>query len=382
MAGSVASGVVLYLVGLYPLYQTGVADPAPGWLRLIIFAAICVAELFRRRAPAPALFIGLALVTIDSFFGPSMAVLIVFADLLYSATLYGRPRLRQRIMPMVVIATFGALVIPLVFKKDWQVAFLACIAALPLVVIPVWWGMTVRQHRDLVEAERTNAAQLAKIAELDRAAAIAAERARMARDLHDVIAGRVSAIAIQSEAVLSVAFDDSRTVQRVMAAVRENSVRALEEMRTMIELLRADGTVSGEVTAPARLADVGDLIESARASGLEVEVDADVDAAVPLPAAVDLAAYRIIQESLTNVVKHASQSRARVGIRLHRGSLVVEVGNEISDPSRVVAEVGSNRTGLWNMRERAAVVGGTLVAGPSGSSWLVRAVLPVDGTES
>jgi signal transduction histidine kinase len=382
VATSVASGALLYIVHLYPLYQSGRSDPAPSWLRLALFASICAVELFRRRAPAAALAAGAVLVVMDCFFGPSMAMLMVFADLLYAAALYGGSRLRQRLVPMVAVATLFALGVALIVEPDRRVAFFACMAALPFVVVPIWWGTNVRQHRDIAAAERTNAAQLAKISELDRSAAIAAERARMARDLHDVIAGRVSAIAIQSEAVLSVSFDDEKTVHRVMTAVRENSVRALEEMRAMIELLRADGTAATEVKAPARLADLASLIESARASGMQVELRSEIDTSFSLPAAVDLTAYRIAQEALTNVVKHAPRTSACVGIRYVEGSLVVEVSNEFSGMEAEITQAGSSRTGLLNMRERAAVVGGSLIAGPYGSGWLVRAVLPVGGAES
>ena len=198
VATSVAAGGLLWVVQLYPLYQSGTSDPAPGWLRISLFAVICAVELFRRRAPAGALAAGAVLVAIDCYFGPNMAMLIVFADLLYAAALYGGPWLRRWLVPMVSAGTMLALGIALIDEPNRRLAFFASMAVLPFIVIPIWWGTSVRQHRDIAAAERTNAEQLAKIGELDRAAAIAAERARMARDLHDVIAGRVSAIAIQS----------------------------------------------------------------------------------------------------------------------------------------------------------------------------------------
>jgi len=379
VAASVASGILLYLVGLYPLYQTGTADAAPGWLRLTLFAAICVAELFRRTAPTMALVAGVALVAVDAFYGPSMPVLIVLADLLYAATLYGPRRLRQEMIPMAALGTVGAVIAALVFAPDWRAPILACLAAMPFIVIPVWWGTNVRQHQEIVAAERTSAAQLAKIAELDRSAAIAAERARMARDLHDIIAGHLSAIAIQSAAVLAMTTEDPQTARRVLTAVRENSVSALDEMRAMIDLLRADGSGNGETMAPALLADLSKLIESARASGMDIEAHSEIDDTAPLPAAVDLTAYRIAQEALTNVMKHAPQTKARVEVRHVDGMLTVEVVNELSgEPERI----GNTGTGLLNMRERAAVVGGSFSAGPSASGWLVRAVLPTAGAQT
>jgi signal transduction histidine kinase len=198
----------------------------------------------------------------------------------------------------------------------------------------------------------------------------------MARELHDVIAGHLSAIAIQSEAALSMSSDPTMA-HAVLKSVRENSVNALEEMRTMIGLLRADleaGDAEREITAPTRLAELFRLVESARASGMRVTVNSTVDAAVALPAAVDLTAYRIAQEALTNTVKHAPGGRVLVDIRHRDGMLTVEVGNELRPHA---PRTGATGHGLLNMRERASAVGGTLSAGPSGSAWVVRAELPL-----
>lgn len=372
-ASSVVIGLLLYLVGWYPIFTTGITPP--GWMRLALFAGICVLELFRRRAPIPALLLGIVLLVIDSFFGVSMAILIVFADLLYAATLYGPRRISQGMIPITTITTIITAGGTLIFAPDLRAMIATGLAALPFLVVPVWWATNIRQHKEIANAERKNALQLAKISELDRRAAIAAERARMARDLHDVIAGHLSAIAIQSEAALSINNADPETAHSVLTAVRENSVRALEEMRAMIELLR-DGNARDETTAPAGLGELSTLVESAKASGMEVEVHSKIDHMEILPASVNLTAYRITQEALTNVMKHAPQSRARVEIQQVEGSLTVEVVNELPEAPARSRGTGTG-AGLLNMRERAAAVGGSLAVGPSDAQWLVRAVLPV-----
>jgi signal transduction histidine kinase len=372
VASSVAAGILMYSIGMSPLYVTGVADLAPGWLRPTLFTAICLVELLRRRAPAFALAVGCALVAVDCFFGVSVPMLTVFADLLYAATLYGSRRLSKDMIPMAAMGAVGAVVAALIFAPGWRETVLACLVVLPFVMIPVWWAAKIRQHREIADAERTNAAQVVRIGALDRTAAVAAERARMARDLHDVIAGDLSAIAIQSEAALS-ARGDLETAWTVLAAVRESSVRALTEMRAMIGLLRADGEAQDEAAAPARLADLGKLIASARVSGMEIEVRIELDESVPVPAAVDLTAYRIAQEALTNAMKHAPRSTAKVEIRHVDGTLTVEVANALTVQPWTTGDTG---TGLLNMRERAVAVGGSFFAGPSETGWLVRAVLP------
>lgn len=371
VASSVAAGILMYMIGMSPLYETAVAEVAPGWLRPALFTAICLVELLRRRAPMFALVAGSVLVAVDCVFGVSVPMLTVFADLLYAATLYGSRRLSQEMIPMATLGAVGAIVATLILAPSWREIVVAGLAVLPFVLIPVWWAAKIRQHREIADAERTNVAQLTKISELDRTAAVAAERARMARDLHDVIAGDLSAIAIQSEAAL--AKNDVETAWAVLGAVRESSVRALAEMRSMIGLLRADGEARDETTAPARLADLARLIVSARMSGMDIEVHSEVDESVSLPAAVDLTAYRITQEALTNAMKHAPLSKARVEIRYVDGALTVEVANALTREPWTTSDTG---TGLLNMRERAAAVGGSFSAGPSEAGWLVRAILP------
>ncbi|WP_049557524.1 sensor histidine kinase [Nonomuraea sp. SBT364] len=373
---SVGIGVLLLVVGWSPLFETGLTPPP--WLHPVLFGCICVVELFRRRAPVAALIIGFALLAADSVFGASMAVLIVFADLLYAATLYGPRRLSRDMVPITSAITIASAGVMMVLTPDVRTALVTGLAVLPFLVIPMWWATNLRQHKEIAGAERRSASQLTRISELGQRAAVAAERARMARDLHDVIAGHLSAIALQSEAVLSIGDASPEASRSVLTSVRENSVRALEEMRAMIELLRADGSGRGETLAPAGLSELSVLVDSARAAGMDIEVHSDIDESVTLPAAANLTAYRIAQEALTNAMKHAPQTRARVEIRLVDGSLTVEVVNDLPAASASGDGTGTGTgTGLLNMRERAAAVGGSFAAGPSETGWLVRAVLPI-----
>jgi signal transduction histidine kinase len=163
---------------------------------------------------------------------------------------------------------------------------------------------------------------------------------------------------------------DPKLARTVLRSVRENSVSALEEMRAMIGLLKTDGGAA-ETTAPARLTELLKLVESARASGLDVAVGSTVD--VVLPAAVDLTAYRIAQEALTNAAKHAPGGRVDVDVCFVDQVLQVEIRNDVFHADTEPAD----GAGLLNMRERADAVGGTLTAGPADGGWLVRADLPV-----
>jgi signal transduction histidine kinase len=364
-------GFLVYAAGIHRLLAG--FDHAPLWVRLLELTALSGLELLRRWVPG-ALLLATAVLAVDIALSPSLPVMIVFTDFLYAATLYGSRRTSRVMIGVAAAAVVVVLAAVLVVAEQWRTAVLAGLGVLPFVLTPVWWAANVRQQRDIAETERANAGQLAKIAELDRRAAVAAERGRLARDLHDVIAGHLSAIAIQSEAALSL--PDPKLAKTVLESVRENSVSALDEMRAMIGLLKAEGG-DAETTAPARLADLSKLVESARASGLEVRVGSTVDE-VPLPTAVDLTAYRIAQEALTNAVKHAPGGRVDVDLRYLDGVLAVEVRNDVHH--RHAPPADGSGTGLLNMRERADAVGGTLTAGPAGGGWLVRAELPVGGT--
>jgi signal transduction histidine kinase len=365
-------GFLVYAAGIHRLVTA--YDHAPLWVRLLELTALCGLELLRRWVPG-ALLLATGVLAVDIWLSPSLPVIVIYTDFLYAATLYGSRRTSRVMIGVAALSVVSVPAAVLLLGQQWRTAVLAAVSVLPFVLTPVWWAANVRQQRDVADAERANAGQLAKIAELDRRAAVAAERGRMARDLHDVIAGHLSAIAIQSEAALSL--QDPKLAKRVLESVRENSVSALEEMRAMIGLLKTEGA-DAETTAPARLAELAKLVESARASGLAVTVESTVDEQVPLPAAVDLTAYRITQEALTNAVKHAPGGQVDVDIRYLDGVLAVEVRNDVHHPHTAAEGTG---TGLLNMHERADAVGGTLTAGPAGESWLVRAELPVGPAE-
>ena len=364
-------GTVVLAAGLPTLAAVGSHElPPSDPVRLLTLAVLCGAELLRQRAPGVALSVALVIAGVELNYGVSLATVIVFTDLLFAATVFGSRRTNQ-----VVVWASGAVVLVLVVVSIMSahglrdvVVMLLQVCGLPL--IPVWWGMNVRHHREAAAGERARADQLARIAELDRNAAVQAERSRMARDLHDVIAGHLSAIAIQSEAVLSMVDGDPAATRRVLESVRENSVQSLTEMRAMIHLLHSDESTV-ERTAPARLRDIAQLLESARAAGLALDACMDVEG--ELPVAVDLSAYRIVQEALTNVVKHAPGARASVLVGRAESTLVVEVRNE-----RTGSPVAGSGRGLLNMRERAQAVGGVLVAGPCVDGWRVRAELPAE----
>jgi signal transduction histidine kinase len=241
-------------------------------------------------------------------------------------------------------------------------------------VVCAWsFGNNVRNQRALraALAELVSSAEHARAEEGRRAAAD--ERGRLAREVHDVVAHSLSVIVVQAGAGRRVAADAPAEVRDVLSSIERTGREALGEIRRLLGVLRSGD--DGHPRAPqSGLADLPALIERFRALGLHVE--ADLDGGRDLPATVDLSAYRIVQEALTNCLRHARGAPARVVVRREAAALLVEVGNGPGG-SAGVAQPGAGH-GLTGMRERVAVYGGELEAGPlPGGGWRVRARLPV-----
>lgn len=202
--------------------------------------------------------------------------------------------------------------------------------------------------------------------------AVADERARIARELHDVVAHAVSVIVIQSDAAEAALDHDPELAREPLRAITTSSREALDEMRRLLHLLRTDDDAS--LVPQPGLADLPGLLDAVGRAGLPVQLDVTGED-THLPPGVDLAAYRIVQEALTNVLKHAGPAATTVSVRYGADAVRVEVVNAPGGPSGSIPD-GSGR-GLLGIRERAAVVGGELRAGPDDSGgFLVSARLP------
>ncbi|MFG2954272.1 sensor histidine kinase [Streptomyces sp. NPDC048291] len=361
-------GLLVWGVGLG---VRGPHDPLVLWHGrppvLAPLAVMACCELLRRTRPRTGLVIGVAALTADTVTQGNLATIVMFTDLVYAAVLYTPPAPARRVLWISGLMTVVWTVVPLALLRRPEALLIG--AAVGLVAFtPAATGWIVRNHRDAAEAARLRAEQTALLAETDRAQAVTAERARMARELHDLVAGRLSAIAIHATAALSL--DSPATGRDALAVIRENSVQGLAEMRRLIGILRADHE---EPSATPTLDGIGTLVAGARANGLDVTLDSDH--AERLPAPVELAAYRIVQESLTNALKHAGRGRVAVAVAERDGSLAVTVTSRY-DAGDGPRAPGSG-AGLVGMRERAALLGGSFEAGPEGALWVVRAAFPL-----
>jgi signal transduction histidine kinase len=246
------------------------------------------------------------------------------------------------------------------------------------VLVSASWvlGYALRTRRDYVAELRDRAARL-EAAEGERAArAVVDERLRIARELHDVIGHSISLIAIQSEAAARSARSDPDAVPAFLSAISAASRQALAEMRGVLAVLRPDA--AAELGPQPGLEQVGELVASLRAGGLETRLEVEP---MQLPPGIALAVYRIVQEALTNVLRHAGAG-AKAGVTVIRsgGAVRVSVHDDGAGPS---GRALSTAHGIVGMRERVAAYGGTLRTGARrGGGFEVEASIPVPEQEA
>ncbi|MEU8966621.1 histidine kinase [Streptomyces sp. NPDC048491] len=370
-------GLALWAVGLH----TQGGRPLGGAWVLLPLVGTAGLELLRRTRPQTGLVLGTVLLVLDQFTLGSLATVVMFTDLVYAAVVYGTPAAARRIPVTTGLITIGMTIGFLAWFHKPEALLIGVVTGL-VSFVPATTGALVRNHREAADSARLRAEQTALLAEMDRSQAVVAERARMARELHDMVANHLSAIAIHSTAALSL--DDPATTRQALTVIRENSVDGLAEMRRLIGLLR-DTSGHDEPAAAPTLAGLDALIAQARVngadSGLGFALTDRRAAEDPLPAPVELAAYRIVQESLTNALKHAAPGTVEVVVIGVDGLLTVVVTSPYGD--RAGPRAPGSGAGLIGMRERTELLGGTFAAGPEKTSdgtevWQVRAQLPAE----
>ena len=391
-------GLVLLIVGLSGLWgpRPWVLDTWGAWVHLPPLVVGSAAMLTKRRRPVLALVVAVAVLVVDVWLGGSVGTVLVFFDVLYAAALYAGAVTVRRLRVVVALVIAATPVIAWFVFADLRLTAFASLQMFAIVSTPLWWGLAVRGQKELTQLAQDRAEDQRRLAQLREAEMLTEERARMARDLHDAIAGNLSAIAIHAEAALTLPVGEHGAGPRdraALEAVRAASITSLGEMRSMIMLLRS-GTEPA--AAPARLCDLPDLLVAADGAGLDVRwVGPQVRNLPPLPSAVDQAAYRILQEALTNAAKHSGGGRVDVAVNLsaHRLELRIESHPAVDHPGtprraepRAAAGIARGTgLGLLTMQERAEALGGRFAAGwqdapggPGLTRWSVVAELPCE----
>jgi signal transduction histidine kinase len=360
----------------------------PFWLALLLVIAQGVPLAWRRARPVGiGLIIGVARVTYDRIgfgfapfpLGPAIAV--------YTVVDRRGPTWRWVVAGLIAVGMTLSLLTP-GHSEPYEAIFQA------LIFLTAWIaGIASRSKRLRLEAEQ-NRAERAE-AEVDRQVglAAAAERARIARELHDVVAHHVSLIAVQSEAVTALLPDQPERAAKSVEIIGEVARKALTELRRLLGVLRGPdpAPLARPGKAPlATLADLDPLLEQVRGAGLAVTLDV-TGAPYPLAAGVELAAYRIIQEALTNVLRHSAAGAAGVALGYEPGFVTVRVSDDGTGrpagaaPAAPPTAAARSRAalppsvgfGLAGIAERVAFCGGQLSVGPTqAGGFAVTARLP------
>ena len=243
-----------------------------------------------------------------------------------------------------------------------------------LLPVGIWYvGRRVRARQEYLRLLRERAEQLEREKQVEADNAVVAERTRIARELHDVVAHQVSLMTVQAGAAKTVADSDPVASASAMSSVEQAGRQALDELRHLVGVLRPDGDEVAMGPQPG-CADLPVLVDELRQTGMQVQFSLRGDCS-NLPARIDLAIYRIVQESLTNVLKHAGP-KSSVNVDVAVDHYQVEIA--VLDDGVGTGELPSSGHGIRGMRERAQLLGGSLIAAPRESGgFAVIAILPL-----
>ena len=333
-----------------------VLDPGARWLMVPAGLLGTLPLAWRRRTPLATMLVvigSLVLVTLSGVdLEEPMAPFVGVVIAMYSVAAHAS---RRRGLLGLGFGLLGAATSVTVDKG----LSLADYAFAAIVVIAPWLAGQALRGRRLEAAElASRAARLEREREEQARLAVAEERARIARELHDVVAHSVSVMTVQTGAVRRLLTPEQERERETLLGVERTGREALTEMRRLLGMLRATDDEQALAPQPS-LRHLDGLVDQMREAGLPVELRVE-GTPVELPPGLDLSAYRIVQEALTNALKHAGPARARVVVRFNER----DVELEIADDGRGAANGAGTGSGLVGMRERAALVGGLVEAGP------------------
>lgn len=353
-------------------------EPVSAWWALATALPASALALFKRRAPTVALVIATLLFAIDLMTVGGVVPLILLLELVYAASVAATVVGRRYILFGIatITATFG--LASFLLERDLGATIMIVLQVGALLGTSYWYATSVVQSRELLELQKRLADDAALLAEQERLSAVQRERARMARELHDVVAGHVAAASIRAEAALSVPGADSvvSAERNALRAVRESTLSAHSALRSMIGVLLSG---SGDFEIPLGRERVPEFVEAANHSGVTARLHDEVTMELPTP--VDQTLGRIVQEALANSVRHASGAHVEVNLsecELPDGALAVHIEVVSAGGQTLLPELAGNGMGLELLRERASALGGVLTAAAeAGERWRVSATLPV-----
>jgi signal transduction histidine kinase len=359
--------LVLVVVGHLAAGNEGVVYRDPDALSVLLSVGAAVPYYFRRHAPLAVLLISefcVVILTVREYqtgAAPSVLLVGVYTVAAWSSARDRLVAVLAMAIGLTIVAVAG---IPGSNTADVAFNFVLYAAA-------YLFGSTVRNRRLYSEQLEERARELERDREEQAKLAVADERLRIAQELHDVVAHSMGVIAVQAGVGAHVIDSDPTEAKKSLQAISQTSRATLAEIRRMLGALREDDEAAYE-PAPG-LADLDRLVRDVGSAGVEVEVRNEGDTC-ELPPGVDFTAYRIVQEALTNVLKHAGRARAEVVVGYETGALRLEI---VDDGRGVNGSAEPGGHGLMGMRERVGVYGGSFEAGPrTGGGFRVAVRLP------
>ena len=340
--------------------QAGRRDPDAVAFALIVIA--CAPLMVRRRAPVPVLWtVSAAALAYAAIGYPDNLVMSLVLATYTAASLEPRDRVLTLVVPASLVA---GIAMQLAAQTGFN--WLEVVGGVTFsVAIPIAVGRAVFNRRRRLREDRERMAH----------DAVVQERARIARELHDVVAHAMSVMIVQAGAARTVVERDPGQAALALRRIEDTGRFGMAEMRRLIGVLKADDEQAELMPQPG-LAQLDQLLETVRSTGLPVEAVTE-GTPRPLPPGVDLTAYRVVQEGLTNVLKHAGGAHARATVRYEDDAIAVEVADD--GRGAVVDPNGAPGHGLIGMRERVAVFDGTLETGArAGGGFVLRARIPLD----
>jgi signal transduction histidine kinase len=338
-------------------------------LALVLGLLTTLPVYWRRRQPLAAMLVSSTAITILAVLEYRLVMLpVVVLFLTYSVALYEPVR---RALVALVAVFVGLFVIWAAGTPDFDAAGMGGEMAL---FTGAWLGGIAMRSRGAASVARLAEAEERAEAHRQQAArSVAEERLRIAQELHDVVAHSMSVIAVQAGMGAHVIDQQPTEAKQALVSISQTSRATLQEMRRLLGVLRGEDGGRAHVPSPG-LGDLPALAAQVRSAGVPVDLVVDGDA-TDVPLGVDLSAYRVVQESLTNVIKHAGPATAVVHVRYEPGEIVVEVADDGRGGNGAPRQNGGH--GLLGMKERVAVWGGTLDAGPvAAGGYRVLARLP------
>lgn len=371
--------VVLQMSGLH-LFGVGDIDVFPAvqlWPLLLLLD--CCGIALRSTKIVSMIVISLACAVLLALDGAGIVALFLVFEVIFAGTRYAGPTLSRLTQIFAISLSVLSVAAAAVIGNAWQSALAAGLQAVVVFLTPMWWAANVRKQQQIAEVEQQRAQQAERmvqqerdLARLDLQLSVSRERAKMARDLHDVIAGRLSAIALQSEAAIRTSDPEVRLT--VLRTSRETSLKALADMRQMIDVLHAGDELDAPTNAGGM--DLDSELQALAVASTSAGNPAQLDLRISqeLAAATASTLYRISQEALTHAGKHAPGQPVLLSLYSKDDGILLTVDNPVTHTESIAAE--PRGYGLKNIAVRANELGGSFSAGAELGNWHLVARLP------